>query len=303
MMEKEYKVNYNIEDYKYIHDLVYAYKLNKDSIAAHKLIECFKDFIHRYLFLFKHGKYNMEHYSIKSFIKLFIDNKSVKKQINCYKIKGTVQMAIEGVISKLNTLFANYNEHDIEQDLAIILLNMANNYKDTKPSFHTYVLRNYHYYVYRYYEKQLKDPLTASSNSKYLSSEYFTIDSQIECKSSVDDMEDVLNELECFYSVKNKKAVKTKSHSIYDNGFVRDINWINGITCSSIFSILTSFERKVIVMWYIDKMTDSQIANEFGVCRITINKKRAKIRNKLIEEAVKRKIYNIQTKEFKKSGN
>jgi len=49
-----------------------------------------------------------------------------------------------------------------------------------------------------------------------------------------------------------------------------------------VFDTLSPFERRMLVMWYIEKRTDSYIADTFGVCRVTINTKRAKAKRKLV---------------------
>lgn len=59
------------------------------------------------------------------------------------------------------------------------------------------------------------------------------------------------------------------SSSPYDN-----INWVNGITCNKIFKTLTPFEREILIMSYLDKKKNSEIADICGVCRATINRKK-----------------------------
>lgn len=66
---------------------------------------------------------------------------------------------------------------------------------------------------------------------------------------------------------------------------------MNGITCSSVFQTLTSFEHKLIVLSYIEKKTDSEIAEIYGLCRITINRK--------MQAAIK-KILNVNSDKSKK---
>lgn len=51
-------------------------------------------------------------------------------------------------------------------------------------------------------------------------------------------------------------------------------NWINGVTCSELFKSLTPFERNLLVMSYIEKKTDTEIAQMYGLCRATIFRKK-----------------------------
>ena len=61
--------------------------------------------------------------------------------------------------------------------------------------------------------------------------------------------------------------------SVYDNSLF-NFNWINGTTCHELFQTLTPFERNILVFSYIYKQTDKEIADHYGLCRATINRKK-----------------------------
>ena len=66
MKRREYEVDYS-KDYQKVHDLVYEYKAGSLN-AADALLECFGKFLSNYAALIKLGKYNLNYYSIRSFI-------------------------------------------------------------------------------------------------------------------------------------------------------------------------------------------------------------------------------------------
>lgn len=298
------KKTFGLEEYQQIHDLVYEYQAGSQE-AAEKLINNFKVFLKKYISLIKYGQYALDHYSIRSFIKLFIEDQGDRAKINCYFAKNVGRNIADKAVAKIVNIFSNSEDEDIEQELYTIFLNMCSKYKDDKPSFHHHVKRNFHYYAYRHFEKLSKDPIargyvttmttaqfcdqTSSSfkinNNNEFAFDYFIGDTSVEIE-----MDQLLDEIEMHYNLthSNVTAVKQKGISVYDDEFL-NTNWINGVTCSDVFKELTPFERKILIMWYIDNKTDSDIAEEFGVCRGTINKRRAIAKAKLEEAVIKNK--------------
>lgn len=281
---------FGLNEYKQIHDLVYEYQAGSTG-AANVLLLSFKTFLNKYCSLIKYGQYSLDHYSIRSFIKLFTEKPSDRAKITSYFANSSGRKIADDTVSTINRIFFNSSKEDIEQELYIIFFNMCSKYKDTKPSFHHHVKRNFHYYAYRHFEKMTRDPI-ARGHVMYNNFYKYDIDSanerRIEIynigsdKSVEFEMDQLLNEVEMFYNMKLSKAptVKQKGLSVYDNAFL-NINWINGVTCSNVFKVLTPFERKILVMWYVDNKTDTDIAEDFGVCRGTINKRRAVAKSKL----------------------
>lgn len=292
------KKAFGLEEYEQIHNLVYEYQAGSNE-AAEKLIDSFRVFLGKYLSLLKYGKYELDHYSVRSFIKLFIEDPKERANINSYFAKGSSRNIADESVSKIITIFASSEDGDIENELYTIFLNMCTKYKDTRPSFHHYVKRNFHYYAYRHFEKISKDPVarghvvnifTSESNSIEEPSSLSIIDNVIRDESIEIQMEQLLDEVEMHYNVllSNTPVVKQRGISVYDDAFL-NTNWINGITCSDIFKTLTPFERKILIMWYIKGKTDTDIAEEFGVCRGTINKRRANAKAKLEQAVIKSK--------------
>lgn len=300
--DKKEKI-FGMEEYQKIHELVYEYQAGSTS-AAEQLIDSFKTFLNKYVALIKYGQYSLDHYSIRSFIKLFAEDGNERKKINSYFAKGLGKNVADKTVARISGIFSNTTQEDVKQELISIFLTMCTKYKDTKPSFHHYIKSNFHYYAYRHFEKSIRDPIARGhvaclSSSKATACDCdqrqqdsdFVFEFVLSDESVELEMEEMLNEVELFYNVKMSETttVKTKKKvSIYEDSFL-DVNWINGITCSDIFKELSAFERKILVMWYTGNRTDSDIAEEFGVCRGTINKRRAIAKTKLEQAVLKSK--------------
>jgi len=300
MRNKQYEVDYS-KDYQRVHDLVYEYK-NGSTDAADKLLDSFAKFLSNYVVLIKYGKYNLNYYSIRSFIKLFIEDPKDRKLLNSHFYN---QYAGKNVVfSTINTIMNIFHEsscEDIKQDLKIIFFNMCQKYKDVRPSFHTYIDKNFHYYAYRYWEKTIRDPIGRGSSvsiSTPIKSTKFIEDTTLTFADILEDVQSrvendyTLNKITVYYDIKTSSipvAYGEENYDTYNNTFL-NTNWINGITCSTAFKILTPLERKIIKLWYIDNLTDKEIGDKFGICRGSINKRRNIAKTKIGEYLKYRKV-------------
>jgi RNA polymerase sigma factor (sigma-70 family) len=295
---------YTIKDYQRVHELAYEFK-NGDKEAGKKLLEAFSAFLNRYTSLLHHGYHDLNHSSIRNFIRLFVDNPTKRTAIASYKHnKGAGVCAAQETVEKIRSYFDCLTKEDVQQEIYTIFLTMVTKYKDVKPSFQNHIEKNFHFYAFRHFEKLARDPL----NRRLMFSEYTVLPCNIEeGYTKVDfltlmadpqatlDIEQKESDIELEQNLEKSNVIAINNMdceetvSIYDDNFL-DANWINGITCAKVFKNLTPFERKILKMWYVEKKTDSEIAEIFGVCRGTINNKRAKIKGKLQKEIKKLKL-------------
>lgn len=300
MTNRQYEVDYS-KDYQMVHDLVYEYK-NGSTEAANKLLESFSKFLSNYVALIKLGKYNLNYYSVRSFIKLFIEDPKDRKLLNAYFYNQcTSKNVLFSTVNIILNIFHESTYEDIMQDLKIIFFNMCKKYKDVRPSFHTYIDKNFHYYAYRYWEKNIRDPIGRGSSisiSAPINSNSFSEDISLTFADVLEDVQNkvesdyIINKITVYYNIKSSSipvVYGEENNDTYSNTFL-NINWINGITCSKAFKILTPLERKIIKLWYIDNLTDKQIGEKFGICRGSINKRRNVAKNKISEYLKYRKI-------------
>ena len=296
--EKKYKY-FDIEDYKRVHNLVYEYQ-NGSIDAATEIIKSFEFFTNKYVNLIVHGDYSIENYSLRSFIKLFVIEKKDRSKINNYFVKPVGIAIANYTVNKIKRIFSSETEEDIRHSIYVTLLEMCSIYKDTKPSFHTFVKKNFHFYLFRQLQSTARDPIGRGDYIRYAkrsnaNDDNTTQDNKIDIipdENATLEYENVLNKIEIDYNMKAAyiPLIKTnKDLTIYDDDFL-NMNWINGITCSQPFKPLTPFERNIVIMWYKDKKTDSYIATKYGVGRMTINKKRATAKQKILNEAKTKRI-------------
>jgi RNA polymerase sigma factor (sigma-70 family) len=150
------------------------------------------------------------------------------------------------------------------------LLELADKYEpiDENPRFHSYVLKAYHYKVYHNLIKVTQDPLyyTSLEGLRFREDDFITYDDIDEDR--------------------------------YDNKYIQlmtesdtevDDNWIAGFT-ADLFKDLSPVDRKILKLKYIDKLDDKDVAEELGVCRATINRRKIKLKQVIQKELTKLKL-------------
>ena len=286
------KKKYTREDYERIHDLVYKYQ-DGDKAAGEELINSFSRFIGRYISLLHFGNIDLNHGSTRRFIKLFVADPAKRNAITPKKHNANAVLIADATVRYLVMRFSRISIEDIKNELICALLLMATKYKDTKPSFQSHVEKNFHFYAYRSFEKLTSDPCCYTMRNKIpihfannlTDSEKDYVNEEVDTR-AIRDMETLEDQIAIQQLLKQKSPIKVEDIediSIYEDNFINS-SWADGITCSQVFKSLSIFERKILMMWYIEKKTDSQIAEFFGVCRGTINSKRAKAKEKLEDE-------------------
>lgn len=268
---------YDIEDYIKIHEDVLNYKHGHKELATN-IINAFNLYLYKYVNLLKKGVFNIADHSLRKFVSLYTpyasNNKTFRKiNTDSYNHVVTMNLRFQQTVSNLQMTLESYSEEEIMNCLIVALLKMAMQYKDySKPSFHTYVKNCFHYEALNAIKDLMATPLGVKltyydniANDEKTWEEY----SQDTCNNE----EEVIMQADCDNKVKNSKYGIPTDANIFDDACLND-NWINGITCEGPFKELIPFERKLIIEHYIKKKTDTEIANDFGLCRATINRKR-----------------------------
>ena len=236
--------------------------------------------------------------TISKFVSLFIE----KKETDVDKKK-----VFSSTCLRIRTLFSKYEYGDIYNELVLALLNMANKYKITQEgdkyhksngTFHMYISKCFHWEAYRYLTKLINDPL----------SHYETIrlcdqfdDMEIEKEASelfVEDeqatfvMQEMIDTTSRQSDIENANTLTLKENepiSVYDIDSL-NFNWTNGVTCSELFTELTSYEREIIILSFVKNKTDIEIGLIYGCHRATINEHKKKAVNKIRQKAIELKI-------------
>ena len=267
-------------DYKKIHDLVIKYNDGDKEVSA-DIINQFGGFIYAYINLIKKGEFDINNYSVRQFIKIFVTNPQAKKYINQYQYKPFIKYEIDKSVKLIVGMFSIYDEVDIQNDLTINLLTMCKRYKDTSPTFHIYVQKFFHFCLLDYYKPLIKN---SSVNNPYNYITLKELDNLEEGKYTMDiiidriiDTEDKQNYLKDF-----SQMIKISDDSSPYSMKHLNTNWIMGVTCSDLFKNLSILEREILVNSYIYKVTDKDMASKYGVCRATINRKKIAAKEKLL---------------------
>ena len=272
-------IDYTMVEYQLLQEYVFDYQDNMPG-AAEKILDSFKGFIWKYTELISNGRFQIEDESLRSFVALFSVNQTNRKCAHQYKYKPTVAAGLSETVKRIKSLFAQYTIVDIKNETIGTLLSMAKRYKDKdKPSFHNYVDKCFHYELYRAMIKLIKDPLTRSWYEPY--NDDYQTDMNIPFE-----FEESLYKADQEWLVANADIITVPAKNPYYDESL-DLNWINGVTCCDALKTLSPFEREILKYKYIDKMTDEDIADIYGFCRATINRKRLKAEQKLNQEMFK----------------
>lgn len=270
------------EKYRILHRHVLDYQAGKPG-AAEAILNSFEEFLYKYYNFIVYGGSYLQDTSIRRFISLFTDVKQAKVSQYRYSPFTRDKLIEKGRV--VRKLLASHDPADIMQYLRLALLEMAVRYNDhTSPngSFHTYVHRNFHFYAARAF------PLRDSIYHSVLSAQIEDVATLSTLQMKYDEMIEEYNrsETQVDHELLIQKAkefvINEEGVSVYDDE-VLNLNWVNGVTCTERFKELTPFERKILILSYLHDLQDDQIADEYGFCRATINRKKMAAVKKLLD--------------------
>lgn len=296
----EYK-KFTEEDYRELERNLILYKQgNAEAVTYicqtfHQFIRMYARFIHlRKLpcieYTDKHGNtHHKINASIASFVSLFKNKKELEG------LDRGKQFSVTCL--KIQTLFSKYEYDDIYNELVLAVLNMANKYQIREPgdpyykkngTFHMYIMKCFHWEAHAFLKKLIKDPL-AHLEIMPITDNFNDIDAE-DTESDMIIVKDDTAQLGFERIIENETRRTLIQHA--DTLTMKEpedmdafdiealnFNWTNGVTCSPLFKILTSYERELIILYYIKKMSDAMIANMYGRNSKTIsNQRRAAVR-------------------------
>lgn len=241
--------------YEEVEKLVLEYKSGQANIAE-QLVEHYKGFMNKYIDVICDGNVNLSNKSVRSFVSLFFSDKGAKRKVGHYYRSPYIMIQSSMSVSSIYKTYIHFDKEEIENVLAQILFEMATKYKpmDEIPRFHSYLMSAYHFKVYHSLNALTKDPLFHSVQHGL----YFDEENIL----SYDEVNE--NILEVRYPI-----LLTESDTVVDD------NWIAGFTTGELFSYLSPVDRKILKLSYVDKFTDAEIADMFGTCRATINRRKS----------------------------
>lgn len=238
------------------------------------LVAKFSPLFKKYIQMFKYANVDWTDRESKEFIALFIDSYELKKALFRKKINAANRAEIYTKFNFIIETYGKTEEEDIIADLSMCLLILAKRYKNVGKNFCAYVYNAFRHEVARHIKKQVKNPLTIW----YKNFEF----------------EEWIN-----------SGVNPANEIVYEDNYYEsltglpDITWVNGQSCADIFNKLSTFQRKILVKYYLEDWNDRQIAQYLGTHINTVNQKRRDAITLLCAEAG---VPKSELKRSRKSG-
>lgn len=253
--------------YEECNRLVLAYRDDCDPDAAQALLDAFEGYITKFYNVIRKGKVAINDRDIREFVKLYMKNEYCRRHIHQFKRMPLVQQEIYLVSDSIKNLCQPYSDEELLNEIYVAFLTMAKRYQspDGKPRFHAYILQAFHYQLRRQLQTLVSDPLVfkMAKNVKYFDEDWENAQDQY----GAHDMDIFENETPTF-------TIEEEFDAINDN-------WVLGYTTGKEYRDLTIMERKIIKMYYLDEMSDQDIADRLGTCRATVNRRRNRVKEKL----------------------
>ena len=226
--------------------------------AAGQIIEKFSPLIRKYITLLKSGQIDWNNMETKSFISNFVDSRDSIRALNrirqTSKFRDHIHMKFEFVVKTYGAI----PEEEMLTDLQSLLLLKAQKYKQMGKNFCSYLYNSYKFEVSRHIKKFIKNPL----NIPYKNLQY-----------------------EDFMNGENDNVSTFHEDNYYEESTgVPGLEWVNGVSCSEIFSCLSNNDRKILVKYYLEDWNDQQIATVLGMHINTVNQRRRSATKKLADE-------------------
>lgn len=226
--------------------------------AAGEIVEKFSPLVKKYMTLLRTGQIDWNNMETKSFISNFVDSRESIRALNrkkqTAKFRDTIHMKFEFIVKT----YGQIPEDEMLTDLQSLLLLKAQKYQQMGKNFCSYLYNSYKFEVSRHIKKFIKNPL----NIPYKNLQY-----------------------EDFMNGENDNVTAFHEDNYYEETTgIPGLEWVNGISCSEIFSCLSNNDRKILVKYYLEDWNDQQIATALGMHINTVNQRRRSATKKLAEE-------------------
>lgn len=245
---KKFKPNPVKLTYEELEIIVQAHRTG-DETATTRLINGFYSYMNKFKRLIVNGMADITDREIRSFVGLFMSKERAMVLHQFRRNKNSLYEMYK-TIGIIQDLFRPFHPDEIEHELLAALLTLAKRYQSHGNYFHTYVQRAYRFQL----QRQLKNLVDTQLVTTHLP--YFDESCQDELGDFSEDI------IESNYYLINEPLDEVNE------------NWINGLTTSDIFHALTKTQRRILKLYYVDDLTDDEIADKLGVCRATANRRR-----------------------------
>jgi RNA polymerase sigma factor (sigma-70 family) len=238
--------------YEECEEIVQAYRSTRNDADSQRLIDAFEGYIVKFYNLIRWGRVAIADRDIREFLKLYMKSEYSRKHIHKYSHMATIRQDIYSIAESIKNLLKTYENEELMNEIYTAFLTMATRYKspDGKPRFHDYILKAFHYQLRRQLQILVEDPIVFNTVQNI---------NFHEDHNNLDHYEDT-----------------AACYTIEDDMEEFNDNWILGYTSDENYKNLSVMERKIIKMYYLDEMSDQEIADGLGICRATVNRRRNK---------------------------
>lgn len=221
--------------------------------AIEELIERFYPLFKKYLVLLKSGQINFNDTEMKHFVYTFMVEGNLKAALKRKYQSASARAPIYQRFNFVKETYGTLSEDEIMSDLQMLFVILAKRYKQMGKSFCGYLYNCYYHEVSRHIKKHIGNIV----NIPYKNSEY------------EDYMQKSVDELK-------REDIPFEERLFETSEGIPDTSWTNGETCSDIFDNdrLTTLERKILIMYYLEDYNDRQVAESLGMHINTVNQKR-----------------------------
>ncbi len=240
------------EHYAHIEALIEEYKKGSSEQISHEIIDQFRPLIDKYLRIIKDGKINLRDRDSRSFISLFISDPAIRGSLLRGDMPPEVKAAAYRAVSSLVNSCTSLSREDCMQDLISVLLSIATKYEQQNKGFCSYLISSFKFGVANKIKKYISDPVNNASGIAFLHEATRLQDYPFASYQMIDDTSPPL-----------------------------DKSWIDGVTCSDVFLVLSPQERELIKLSYYDGLTDIEVAKRLGLHRNWVREKKRRAIRKL----------------------
>ena len=260
-----------------LHEHVMAYSQDKNQEDSLYICEAFKNMIWIYVHIIcRQNGFKINRLRDRKFVSLFCP-KYIYKFIENNRMSANIRNVLYDGAQFIRYIFRVYNEDEIMDECRIVLLEMATKYRDyTRPSFHTFVDRVYHYKLFSQLLGLIRDPYVRKDHydfDEYVfaveNSSNLVVQNLLVEDDSVKDFEAADSKIDFYYQTKDRRTV-LKEPDIMD----LDINWELGNTATGVFRDITATERKILKLKYFNNLSDADIAAQLGMSMSVVSSKR-----------------------------
>lgn len=258
------------DKWKQIEQMILTYK-NKyqdnctdEQIAAadeamSQIVKEFMPLFKKYMIMLKTGYINFYDLESKRFVANFIGDQTLKNSMFLPKISSATQNSVSYAFAFVRETYGQLDEDEIMADLQAMFMKLAHRYKPMNRSFCAYVYKAYAYEVARYVKAFIRNPV----NIPYRIFNY----------------EDYMTGIEEPVTEDNPFEDK-----LFQNHLgLPSLSWITGENCSTEFKDLSRLERSILVRYYMEDLTEKDIAQELQVPVAYVTAKRHSALQKVVD--------------------